>query len=178
MATNETFFLRFILFSILGTIFYNPVNNILQDYLTYLFDGNSDLPFQATNIGGLIHFLVLNDFFEIFLVIILIFYLFVEILFFRTSKKPDRFRLIFFYIIEGVFVFGVLSLIVSSVIFSAKLDQDSFFQTWDFLIVIVFIIIYFEFLSVSVTGFILKTFYSPEWIDFIREDVEKRKGKS
>ena len=121
---------------------------------------------------------ILNDFFEILLLIVLLFYLFVEILFFRNSKNPDGFRLRFFAIIEGLFVFAVISIIFSSFLFISELDKNSFFQTWDFLIVIFSCFVYFYLFSVSMTGFILKTFYSAEWVVFIREDEEKRKGRS
>ncbi len=178
MEERRYLLFRFVLFSILGIILYDPVNNIFLDYLGYFSNNNSDVTLQKSNVGGLLHFLILNDFFEILLLIVLLFYLFVEILFFRNSKNPDGFRLRFFAIIEGLFVFGVFSLIISSFIFFAKLDQNSFFQTWDFLIVIVAIIIYFEFLYISVTVFILKTFYSTEWVDFIRKDKEKRRKRS
>ena len=169
---------RFILFSILGIIFYDPVNNIFLDYLEYFSNNNSIVTLQKSKAGGLVHFLILNDFFEIFLLIVILFYLFVEILFFRNSKNTDGFRLRFFASIEGLFIFAVISIIFSSFLFISELDKNSFFQTWDFLIVIFSCFFYFYLFSVFMTGFILTTFYSPEWVDFIREDGEKRKGKS
>ena len=143
MEERRYLLFRFILFSILGIILYDPVNNIFLDYL-----------------------------------IVLLFYLFIEILFFRNSRNPDGFRLRFFAIIEGLFVFAVISIIFSSFLFISELDKNSFFQTWDFLIVIFSCFVYFYLFSVSMTGFILKTFYSAEWVAFIREDEEKRKGRS
>ena len=178
MEERRYLLFRFLLFSILGIIIYDPVNNIFLNYLGYFSNNNSDVTLQKSNEGGLIHFLMLNDFFEILLLIVLLFYLFVEILFFRNSKNPDSFRLRFFAIIEGLFVFAVISLIFSSFLFISKLDKNSFFQTWDFLIVIFSCFFYFYLFSVSMTGFILKTFYSAEWVDFIREDGEKRERRS
>ena len=178
MEERRHLLFRFILISILGIIFYDPVNDMFLDYLGYFPSDNSDTPLQKSNLGGIIHFLILNDFFEIFLLIVLLFYLFVEILFFRNSTNPDGFRLRFFASIEGLFVFAVISIIFSSILFISKLDKNSFFQTWDFLIVIFSCFFYFYLFSVFMTGFILTTFYSPEWVDFIREDKEKRRGRS
>ena len=178
MEERRYLLFRFISFSILGIILYGPVNNIFLDYLGYFSNNNSDVILQKSNVGGLIHFLILNDFFEIFLLIVLLFYLFVEILFFRNSRNPDGFRLRFFAIIEGLFVFAVISIIFSSFLFILKLDKNGFFQTWDFLIVIFSCFLYFYLFSVSITGFILKTFYSPKWVDFIRKDKEQRTGRS
>ena len=178
MEERRYLLFRFITISIVGIILYDPVNKIFQDYLGHFSNNNAHETLQKSNVGGLFHFLILNDFFEIFLLILLLFYLFVEILFFRNSKNPDGFRLRFFAIIEGLFVFAVISIIFSSFLFVSELDKNSFFQTWDFLIVIFSCFLYFYLFSVSITAFMLKTFYSPEWVDFIREDEEKRKGKS
>ena len=178
MEERKYLLFRFLLFSILGIILYDPANNLFLDYLGYFSSNDSDATLQKSNVGGLMHFLILNDFFEIFLLIVLLFYLFIEILFFRNSRKPDAFRLRFFAIIEGLFVFAVISIIFSSFLFISELDKNSFFKTWDFLIVIFSCFVYFYLFSVSMTGFILKTFYSAEWVAFIREDEEKRKGRS